>query len=91
MPEPLSLDPKLDLSAAPALHATLLSRVNDDLVLDATRVTHMGALCTQILIAFARAVRDVGKQMSLINVNDRVLGQLRAMGLTPERIAEGAP
>lgn len=91
MAETLSLDAKLDLSAAPALHASLLPLTNDDLVVDATQVTHLGALCTQILIATANTARAAGRGFHLINVNDRVLGQLGAMGLTPEAISEGTP
>lgn len=89
MAEPLALEPRLDLSAAPALHATLLTLAQDDIVLDAADVTHLGALCTQILMAAAQAVNAAGHRFKLVNVSDRVLEQLDVMGLTPESVAEG--
>ena len=89
MPESYVLDAKLDLSAATSLHAKLMEMAEQDTVLDARDVTHMGALCTQLLIAAGRQARANDKKLTLVNTSDRVLAQLGAMGLSPEMIAEG--
>ena len=89
MAEPYVLEAKLDLSAAAALHETLMELTGRDSVLDAQRVTHMGALCTQLLIAAGRKAGEGGHKFSIVNTSDRVLAQLSAMGLSPEMIAEG--
>lgn len=89
MADTLVLKAKLDLSAAPDLHAQLLPLCEADLVLDACDVTHMGALCTQIMIAAGRKVHSGGHRLKMINASDRVLGQLAAMGLSPEQVTGG--
>lgn len=89
MTAPISLEARLDLSAAKGLQETLLPRVDADLCIDAADVVHMGALCTQVLVAASRAVRAGGHRFDMINVSDRVLGQLSAMGMSPESIVEG--
>jgi chemotaxis protein CheX len=80
---------RMDLAAAPALHAELLARAGADVTVEMSGVTQIGALCAQMLIAGARAARDGGHALTLSGVNDRVLGQMAAMGLTPEAIMEG--
>lgn len=89
MSEALVLNAKLDLSEAADLYAKILPRCEGDLVLDAGKVTHMGALCTQILIAAGRKAHVGGHSLMMINTSDRVLGQLAAMGLSPEHISGG--
>ena len=61
------------------------------MVLDLGAVSHMGALCLQAALAAARSARGSGRSFALINVSDAVLGQLSAMGFTPETLAEGGP
>ena len=86
MSETLVLNAKLDLSVASSLHAQLAPLCDDDLVLDAAEVSHMGALCTQILIAAGRKAKTGGHRFKMVNASDRVLAQMAAMGLSPENI-----
>jgi chemotaxis protein CheX len=89
MAEPIAPSGKLDLSAVGSLHATLVERVGQDVVLDLKDVSHIGALCVQTCIAAARSAQDTGHAFRVINATDQVLGQIASMGLTPETLAEG--
>ncbi len=89
MAEMLRAPARLDLAAVGPLHADLLAHAGGDVTVDMADVTQIGALCAQTIIAGARAISGAGCQMRLINVSDRVLAQLAAMGLTPETMTEG--
>ncbi len=80
---------KLDLPAAGALHAALRAADPATVCVDMSQVTHLGALCVQVLMVAARSRIAAGGGLSMINTTDRVLDQLRLMGLTPETIAKG--
>jgi len=87
--EPLCPDGKLDVTAAPGLHASLLGCDGQDVQVDMTSVTSIGALCLQTLIAAARSARDNNHDFQISNTSDQVLAQMAAMGMTPELIVEG--
>ncbi|MGC1496001.1 MAG: STAS domain-containing protein [Sulfitobacter sp.] len=89
MADQLSLSGKLDLAAVGGLHADLLARIGQDITLNMAHVTHLGALCVQTMIAAAKSTHDAGCSFHMTETSDRVLGQLAAMGLTPEIIMEG--
>lgn len=89
MAEPLAPEGKLDLAAVSDLHASFVGRFGQDIVLDLTNVTHIGALCAQACIAAARSAKQSGNEFQVLNTSDTVLNQLGCMGLTPEQIAEG--
>ncbi len=89
MAEVMALEGKLDVRAVGALHAALGTRLDQDLTVDMTGVTQLGALCLQTLIGAATAVRCGGHQMVLSNVSDTVEAQLRYMGTNPQAIVEG--
>lgn len=89
MAEPYMLPPKLDLPAASPLAAALKSRMNEDLVLDASDVTQVGALCIQVIAAASRSLAAAGHGLTLTNMSDKALGQLANLGFTPESLAEG--
>lgn len=90
MTDPIALVPKLDLAAASDLKATLQTQTQEEVVLDFSQVTHFGALCVQVLLAAANTAISEGRKLSLVNVSDRVVDQLRVMGLTPEMITRGS-
>jgi len=87
--EPLCPAGKLDITAAPGLHAALLGYEGKDVQIDMTNVTLIGALCLQTLIAAARSANEGSHDFLLSNTSDQVLAQMAAMGMTPELIAEG--
>ncbi len=81
----------MDLSAAQQLTQDLADKdFSSGIEFDAEEVSHMGALCVQVLIAASRAAQDSGASMNLKNVSERVDLQLASLGLTKEAIMEGA-
>ncbi|MEM6887355.1 MAG: STAS domain-containing protein [Pseudomonadota bacterium] len=90
MSDPIRLAPKLDLSAASALTIELKERLGEaEIVLDLTDVRHLGALCLQVMLAAATSALQDGRRLVCVNASDRVIDQLRVMGMTPEMISEG--
>lgn len=89
MSDAIVLPERLDLSSVPELAATLLARpANERLSVDASGVTHFGALGLQVLMSAAIRSNAAGGAISLHSVSDRVLGQMTAMGTSPEQIVE---
>lgn len=82
------LEGKLDLSAVSDLYAKLSGVTDAVTMVDMHKVTHLGALAMQVLIAAAQATRGSDRTFTLRNTSDRVLAQMAAMGMTPEMIAE---
>jgi len=91
MSEPIVLSPKLDLAAASALATELRECKDEEIILDLSEVKHFGALCMQALISAAVTATSEERKISITNVSDRVLDQMRAMGMTPEAITRGHP
>jgi chemotaxis protein CheX len=89
MADPVVLESKLDLAASSGLLTTLRSREEDEVILDMSQVKHLGSLCLQVLLSAGISFRAQGRSISFINVSDRVVDQLRVMGMTPETIARG--
>lgn len=89
MSEAILLAPKLDLAAASDLMTTLRERTDQEVVLDMSEVKHFGALCLQVMVSAATTANFENRKISFSNVSDRVLEQMRVMGVTPESIAKG--
>lgn len=89
MSDPITLAPRLDLSAASALMNAFKDNTGDELIMDLSEVNHLGALCLQVMISAATAATAAGRTVSVQNASDRVIDQLRVMGMTPEAISRG--
>lgn len=89
MTNTVTLDAKLDLSAASDLLSALKAQDADEVVLDFHDVTHLGALCLQVILSAAKTTAAQKRTMSFVNISDRVVDQMRVMGITPEAIARG--
>lgn len=89
MTDPVMLNAKLDLPAAAALMNTLQERSEAEVVVDFAEVKHLGALCLQVLISAAKTAAADNRKITLTNASDRVIDQMRVMGMTPEAIAKG--
>lgn len=89
MTTPVVLAPKLDLAAASSLMTTLRASEDDEIIIDMSEVKHIGALCMQVLLSIANDLNSNGRKMTITDVSDRVIDQLRVMGMTPESIAKG--
>ncbi|MEM8577220.1 MAG: STAS domain-containing protein [Pseudomonadota bacterium] len=85
----IPLPDRLDLSTAPDLAREILKHPADrNLVLDASRVSHLGTLGVQVLIAAARRSRAAGAGMEVKGLSGRAGTQLAALGLTLNTITE---
>lgn len=90
MTEPYMLAPRLDLTASQGLVTHLLSVPKGQaIILDASAVTHMGALCTQALIAAGISSKESGGSLQITNASERVENQLGSMGLSLDAIMGG--
>ncbi|WP_299737186.1 STAS domain-containing protein [uncultured Roseobacter sp.] len=89
MSDPIALPARLDLSAASSLMTTLKDQGEGDLVMDLSEVSHLGALCLQVMISAATSAIAAGRSVSVLNASERVTDQLRVMGMTPEAISRG--
>jgi chemotaxis protein CheX len=83
----LTFEGKLDLSTVGGLHKALLVAGDRDIIVDLARVTQLGALAMQMLIAASAALQAKGHRLRLANISDRVIAQIGAMGMTPEAIS----
>ncbi len=89
MADPVVLAPKLDVAAASSLLVTLRDHKEPELIIDMSDVKLLGALCLQVLLSAAKTAREEGREFSIIHASDRVIDQMRLMGMTPETIARG--
>lgn len=89
MPDALVLAPKLDLAAASGLMTTLREHTEAEVILDMSEVKHLGALCLQVILSAASTANSENRKILIENVSDRVVDQMRVMGMTPEAISRG--
>lgn len=90
-PPALTLPARLDTDAAPALRDMLIDRRGAAIVIDASAVTRMGALCLSVLAAAARSWRSDGQALILADPSDAFLSGCTRMGIAPDLLqAEGA-
>jgi chemotaxis protein CheX len=85
----LSLAPKLDLKGATALADELRDKRGSDLVLDAARTKHIGAMGVQVLLSAAATWAEDGRALSMADVSDACVDQLHLLGFSPERLMAG--
>ena len=78
------------MTAASKVHEQLMAMNGQNIQVDLSEVTLMGALCLQICVAAARQAKATDCTFEVVNAPDAVLAQINSMGLTPETIAEGA-
>ncbi len=86
--ETLSLDAKLDQNASAPLKNILLAKRGQDLEVDASKVTLISALATQVLRAAARTWAEDGKTLRIVNPSNDCEDQLRLLGFTPETLTK---
>ena len=80
----------MDLPAAQAFVNDLSAcDFANDITLDASEVTHLGALCVQAIIAGARSAKEAGGAFVLKDTSQKVQEQLSLMGLTVDEIEGG--
>lgn len=80
-PPALVLPERLDTAAATALAAELVSHRGTDLAIDASRVSFVGALCAQVLLAGRAAWAADGRAWTLVAPATAFIDGVRALGL----------
>lgn len=82
MPD-LTLPPRLDLSAANALHAQAqaLTATREDCRLLAQEVSSIGTACLQTLLALDQALVDQGRRLTLVEPSQALQDGMRQLGM----------
>jgi chemotaxis protein CheX len=86
--EILKLMPRLDYAAAAGLTAALREKTGHDLRLDASEVTHIGAMGLQVLRAAAQSWAIDGKSLGLTDVSEDCADQLSLFGFDPDSVTQ---
>ena len=86
----IELQPKLDLRAANSLVDALRHAAGADVILDASKVSHLGTLCLQALIAAAKDHKTEGTKFVLERASDTFINHLAIFGFSIETFAEDA-
>lgn len=90
MTEPISMPARLDATALDAFAPQLKAACSGgDILLDASGVTHLGALGLQLLVCAARHQQSLGGTLAFSDISDRATDQLSMMGVTPQQLLEG--
>ena len=90
MTDTISLPARLDRATLRTLLTDLTSARRDKVIrLDASEVTHMGALAVQMILAAACGVRADGGTLEIVAISERAQEQLAMMGLSPQQLSEG--
>lgn len=84
----ITLDARLDFANAGALAASILEYSGEDLELDASGVTHLGALGLQVIRSAAKSWSGTGQTLEISGCSNDTTDQLLLLGFTPEDVCE---
>jgi chemotaxis protein CheX len=82
----LSLAPILDLNEASALHGKLMGLRGSGLVIDASAVERVGALCVQVLMAGAKSWEEDNQSFTFAKVSDAFTKTTRLIGVNIDHL-----
>jgi len=82
----LSLAPVLDLNEASALHTQLMGLRGNPLVIDASAVERVGALCAQVLMAGAKSWEEQGQPFTFGKVSDPFMKTMQLIGVNIDHL-----
>lgn len=77
----LSLDNVLDLNAAGSLHSKLMAARGSDLVIDASAVERVGALCIQVLMSAAKTWEEEKYSLTYSQMSDALTKTMQLAGV----------
>lgn len=86
----IQLQGRLGLSDAEPLANRLRSVRGGDVDIDASKITHLGCLCQQVLLSAAAEWQGAGHSLKLVNPTEACLEQLALCGLSPESFEEAS-
>ncbi|WBU61226.1 STAS domain-containing protein [Paracoccus albus] len=81
----VTLAERLDLVAARPL-ARQISAIGGDLRLDASRVTFLGGLCLQIILAASQQCRSRGSDFEIVDASAQFADAIREFGVDQEKL-----
>ncbi len=82
------LSDRLDLQNARPMAAAILEQAGQDLELDASNVTHFGALGVQVVRAAAKSWAGSGHKLSIAGLSNDCVDQIQLLGFAPDNICE---
>ncbi|WP_438750215.1 STAS domain-containing protein [Pararhizobium sp. O133] len=82
----LSLAPILDLNEANALHGKLAGLRGNALVIDASAVERVGALCVQVLMAGAKSWEEDKQSFTFAKVSDAFTKTTQLIGVNIDHL-----
>lgn len=85
----IELPPRLGTGEVKALITDLRKTAGQDVTIDASAVSHVGALCLQALISSAKSHSASGTEFSFTNAGEAFSQQLSLFGLSTELIQGG--
>lgn len=85
-PKVLKLPEVLDLNAASRLHEQVLAHKGEDIDIDATDVTRVGAQCVQVLLAAAVSWRAEDQSLTVKQASDAFIKTLQLLGISDEAL-----
>ena len=82
----LSLDAVLDLNAASGLHSKLMAARGGDLMIDASAVERVGALCIQVLMSAAKTWEQEKHSLTFSKMSDALAKTMQLSGVNYENM-----
>ncbi len=86
----IALAPKLETAAAAELRKSLVEAQDHDIVVDASAVEMIGALCVEILMSVAAVWSKHGRSVTIEDASPQMIDDLGILGLTTETLLEYA-
>jgi len=84
----VQLHDRLDYQSVPPLLSELKAIDDDEVVIDAGQVRHLGALSLQVLLSTIKTRHEAGKSTRITNVSDNCVDLLGLFGFTPETLTQ---
>ena len=85
-PHVLKLPAVLDLPAASRLHEQVLTLQEQNIAVDASDVSRVGAQCIQVLLSAAESWRSAGRAFSVNQSSETFARTLQLLGVTDESV-----
>lgn len=82
----LDLAKVLDLNEATVLHGKLMSMRGSDIIIDASAVDRIGALCAQVLMAGAKSWEQDDLSFGFSKVSDAFARTMQLIGINCEHL-----
>ena len=84
----VQLHDRLDYQSVAPLLAELRAITDDDLVIDAANVRHLGTLPLQVILSTVKTRAAAGKATRLANASDSCVDILSLFGFSPETLTQ---